>query len=56
MTSLAEAALFAVSAPPEVRTFVTGHSDDELRRFAEDDGTHTRRPSAHSAGVGAPLT
>jgi hypothetical protein len=55
MTSLAEAALFAVPAPPELRTFVTGQSDDELRRFAEDDGTHAQRASAHSVGVGAPL-
>jgi hypothetical protein len=55
MTRLAEAALFAVPAPPEVRRFVTGHSDDELRRLAEDDGTQAQRASAHSVGIGAPL-
>lgn len=55
MTSLAEAALFSVPAPPEVRTFVTGQSDDELRRFAENDDMQARRASAYSVGVGAPL-
>jgi hypothetical protein len=56
MTNLAQAALFSVPTPPEVRTFVTGHSDDELRRFAEDDGAQAQRASARSTGVGAPVT
>jgi hypothetical protein len=53
--SLGIAALFSVPAPPQVQQYA-GRDDEDLRRFAEDDGgAGDHRVPLRSVGVGAPI-